>query len=135
MYCDNCGNKLDNSNIICPRCGLLVGRSQYKKIRKKKNSNNNVRGLICLLFGIICLLMCFNFMLKDISIVGMYTTINDRLFYAMDLVLAPLLLSFISLVISCTNKNSDNAFNKVGIFLSIVSVFFILTEIVIVMIY
>lgn len=132
MYCDNCGNKLDDSNIICPKCGSLVGRSQYKKIKNKRNSN--VRGMISLILGIICLLMCFNFMLKDISTVGMYVNINDRLLYVVELILAPLLLSFISLIISSTGSN-DNAFNKLGIFLSIMSLFFIITEIVIVIIY
>lgn len=133
MYCDNCGNKLDNSNIICPKCGLLVGRSQYKKNKKKKDSN--IRGLISLILGVICLLMCFNFILKDISIVGMYVNIKDRMLYVVELVLAPLLLSFISLVISSTDRNKDDVFNKMGIFLSIMSLFFIITEIVIVIIY
>ena len=123
MYCNNCGNKLDSMSVICPKCGLLVGRSQYKKIKKKNESN--VRGFISLFFGVVCLLMCFNFILKDISNVGMYVNIKDRLLYAVDLVLAPLLLSFISLIISCTNKRYDNNFKKMGIFFIIMSLLFI----------
>ena len=133
MFCHNCGCKLEENSMVCPKCGIMVERSQYKTIKKKES--HNIRGLISLFFGIICLLMCFYFMLKDISIVGMYTNITERICYALDLVLAPLFLSFITIIISCFGKNRDKTLNKIGLFLSVVSLFFIITEIVIVVVY
>ena len=133
MFCHNCGNKLEGESMVCLKCGCLVQRGQYKKISKKKNSN--VQGIISLIFGIISILLSFNLMLKDISNVGMYTKLFDRLYYAIDIAMAPLFLSFITLVISSNGKNKEDAFNKTGLFLSIISLFFIVSEIVIVIIY
>lgn len=133
MFCHNCGNKLEENMIVCPNCGYLIGRNQYKKNIKKKN--NNVNGIISLIFAIISILMCFNFMLKDISSVGMYTKLTERIYYSLDLVLAPLFMSFITLIIACAGKNRDKDLDKCALFLSIVSLFFVITEIVIVIIY
>ena len=133
MFCHNCGNKLEDTNVVCPKCGYLVERGQYKKNIKKKS--NNVNGIISLIFGIISILMCFSFMLKDISTVGMYTKLVERILYALDLVLAPSFMAFITLIISCMGKNRDKELNKCSLFLSIISFFFIITEIVIVSIY
>ena len=133
MFCHNCGNKLEENMIVCPNCGYLVGRNQYKKNIKTKSSNAN--GIISLVFGIISLLMCFNFMLSDISNVGMYTRLTEKIYYALDLVLAPLFMAFITLIISCVGKNRDKTLNNCALFLSIISFFFVITEIVIVVIY
>ncbi len=133
MFCHNCGNKLEENTIVCTKCGAVVGRSNYKENIKKKGSN--IKGSICFVFGIVSVLLCFSFMLKDISSVGMYTKIIDRLYYGFDLVLAPLLLSFVTLIISYSGKDNDKALNKTGLFLSIVSLFMIIIEIVIVIIY
>lgn len=129
MFCHNCGNKLEEKTIVCTNCGTVVERSNYKK-RKK---SNNVKGFMCLILGILSILMCFNFLLKDISKLGMYTEINEKLYYAIDLVLAPLLLSFITLIISYSDKN--RVLNKIGLFLSISSLFMVCLEIVLVIIY
>lgn len=133
MFCHNCGNKLEENTIVCTKCGMVVGRSNYKKNSKKRI--NNIRGIISLILGILSILMCFNFLLSDISRFGMYTKITERIYYTIDLVLAPLFLSFITLIISYGGKDSDKALNKVGLFLSIISLFMITFEIVIVMIY
>ena len=133
MFCHNCGNKLEDSMVVCPNCGQLIGRNQYHENLKKKSSNAN--GIISLIFGIISILMCFNFMLEDISSVGMYTKIVERMYYGLDLVIAPLFMALITLIISCAGKNRNNVLNKCSLFLSIVSFIFVVTEIVIVVIY
>ena len=28
MYCKNCGNQLDDKAVICPKCGMSVGKPQ-----------------------------------------------------------------------------------------------------------
>lgn len=131
MYCHYCGNKLEENTIICPECGKIVERSEYKKKIKK---NINIQGIISLILSIICILMCFKFMLNDISVIGMYTKIMERLYFIFDLVVAPLLLSFITLIISYSG-DSDSSLNKTSLFLSIVSLFMVIIEIVIVIIY
>lgn len=132
MFCHNCGNKLEENTIVCSNCGAVVGRSNYKK---SINKTNNVKGIISLVIGIVSILMCFNFMLKDISKVGMYTQISEKLYYAINLVLAPLFLSFITLIISYSGSDSDKAINKTGLFLSIISLLMVTLEIVIVILY
>ena len=124
---------MEENTIVCTKCGSVVGRSNYKKSINKKNGN--IKGLICLIFAIISIFMCFNFMLKDISVVGMYTKIADRLYYVFNLVLVPLFLSFITLIISCSGKDNDKVLNKISLFLSIISLLMVALEIVIVIIY
>ena len=131
MYCHYCGTKLEENTIICPECGKIVERSEYKKKIKK---NINIQGIISLILSIICILMCFKFMLNDISVIGMYTKIMERLYFIFDLVVAPLLLSFITLIISYSG-DSDSSLNKTSLFLSIVSLFMVIIEIVIEIIY
>lgn len=129
MYCQNCGKNI-NDDMVCPNCGYIVDGVYRKNVEKNKN---NINGIISLIFGIISILICFNFILKDISSVGMYTKIIDRFNYAIDLILAPACLSFITLIISLVNR--DYLLNKFSILLSIFSFIFIFTEIVIVLIY
>lgn len=131
MLCYYCGNKLEKNNIVCPECGKIVERNEY---RKKINKNINIQGIISFILSVICILMCFKFMLNDISIIGMYTKIMERLYFVFDLVVAPLLLSFITLIISYSG-DSDSSLNRISIFLSIVSLFMIIIEIVIVIVY
>ena len=133
MFCYNCGNKLESNTIICDNCGTVVGRGNYKKNIKKKELN--IKSVICLILAIISILMCFNFMLRDISKIGMYTQISEKLYYAINLVLVPLLVSFITLIISYSSKDNDTAINKLSLFLSIISLIMVALEIVIVIIY
>ena len=102
---------------------------------QKTNRSINIRGVISLMLGIISIIMCFNFLLMDISNVGMYTKVFERLYYAFNLVMAPLFLSVITLIISYSGKDSDKALNKTGLFLSIISLLIVTLEIVIVIIY
>lgn len=127
MICNRCGSKLEEGTTICSNCGATI--------EKEKREEKNISGIIGFIFSVISLFMCISFMLKDISKVGMYTNIMDRLYFAINLVLAPLFLSFISLIICYGGKNNDSAINKAGLFFSIISLFFVITEIVIVIIY
>ena len=133
MFCYNCGNKLEDGTVSCDKCGTVFENNNYKKSIKKENTNT--RGVISLILGIVSIIMCFDFMLKDISNVGMYTEIIERLYYAFNLVLAPLFLAFITLIISYGGKECDKALNKTGLFLSIISLIMVTLEIVIVVIY
>ena len=133
MFCHNCGNKLEDDAIVCNKCNMVIGRNNYRMNKREKSTNT--RGIISFILGIISVLMCFNFMLKDISEVGMYTNIMERLIYAFNIVLVPLFISFITLIISYGGLDKDRSINKVGLFLSAISLFMATFEIVIVIIY
>ena len=127
MICNRCGSKLEENTTICSNCGATI--------EKEKKEEKNISGVIGFIFSVISLFMCISFMLEDISKVGMYTNIMEKLYFAINLVLAPLFLSSISLIICYGGKNNNSMINKAGLFFSIISLFFVITEIVIVIIY
>ena len=130
MFCNNCGNRLEENTIVCTNCGSVVGRSNYKK-----KNQNNIKSIGCLILGIISVLMCFSFLLKDISDVKTCINIDKKIYYALELVIVPLIVSFITLIVSYSGNDRNRSFNKIGLFLAIISLFMIAAEIVIVIVY
>ena len=124
MICHRCGNELEEGATVCSNCGMIIEKKQ-----------KNISGIIGFIFSVISLFMCIGFMLRDISRVGMYTNIMERLYFAINLVLAPLFLAVIALIISYGGKDNNKVINKVSLFFSIISLFFATAEIVIVIIY
>ena len=136
MFCINCGNKLDENACVCLNCGVLVrNRSQNKVIKKKKiNSiNNKALGLISVVFGSLSLILSLMLYFHDISSVGMYTEIWERILFALDYSITALLITSITLVFSFVSKK--NKYKKIGLLLALLSFFFIITEFIIVIIY
>lgn len=136
MFCINCGNKLDENACVCLNCGVLVrNRSQNKVIKKKKiNSiNNKALGLISVVFGSLSLILSLMLYFYDISSVGMYTEIWERILFTLDYAITALLMASITLVFSFISKK--NKYKKIGLLLSVLSFFFIITEFVVVIIY
>lgn len=73
---------------------------------------------------------------NDISSVGMYTEVYERIFFALGYTLVPILFSMVTLILSLIHiKSSKNEASKVGLFLSLSAFFLILTEFVVVVIY
>lgn len=136
MFCINCGNKLDENACVCLNCGVLVrNRSQNKVIKKKKiNSiNNKALGLISVVFGSLSLILSLMLYFHDISSVGMYTEIWERILFTLDYSITALLITSITLVFSFVSKK--NKYKKIGLLLALLSFFFIITEFIIVIIY
>ena len=62
MYCPNCGEKLEENDSICPRCGCSINRTQGSIITPGKETNvfaivgfifSFFIGTVGLIFGII----------------------------------------------------------------------------------
>lgn len=136
MFCINCGNKLDENACVCLNCGVLVrNRSENKVIKKRKTNsvNNKALGLISVIFGILSLILSLMLYFHDISSVGMYTEVGEKIMFTLNYAITAILMSLIALVFSLISKK--NMYNKIGFLLSILSFFFIITEFLVVIIY
>jgi hypothetical protein len=83
--------------------------------------------------GFISMILSFMLFFHNISSVGMYTEIYERIFYALEYCLSPILMAIVTLIFSLVSKK--NCYSSVGIALSVLSFFFIITEIIVVVIY
>lgn len=136
MYCMNCGNKVDDNAYICVNCGVVLKkRSEVLNTRKKRKSSDTT-GIASIILGSFALLCSLALFFNDISSVGMYTEVYERIFFALGYTLVPILFSMVTLILSLIHiKSSKNEASKVGLFLSLSAFFLILTEFVVVVIY
>jgi len=132
MYCQNCGNHVDENAYVCVNCGVFLKKRSDIKVIKEKN-NDNVSGIIGIVFGSISLLLSLLLFFYDISSVGMYTEVYERIIYALNYSLFAILFTSTSLILSLVNKK--NYYNSIGLLLSLISLFFIITEFIVVIIY
>lgn len=131
MYCTNCGNKVDDKAYVCVNCGVIL-KNRSDGIRKKVKSNNNFVGIVSLLLGIIAVTSSFSLFLNDISKVGMYTELYERVVYGVGFASISIFLTVISLIFALVKKSK---LNSVGLVLTLISVFLILSEILVIVIY
>ncbi len=129
MYCSNCGNKVDDNAYVCVNCGVIL-KKRTNNIRNIKVKNNNVIGVFSLIFGIISVISSFSLFFYDISEVGMYTKALERIMYGLGFASISILFTIISLVFALIKKD-----NKVGVILTIISAFLILSEIFVIVVY
>lgn len=129
MYCSNCGNKVDDNAYVCVNCGVIL-KKRTNNIRNIKVKNNNVIGVFSLIFGIISVISSFSLFFYDISEVGMYTKALERIMYGLGFASISILFTIISLVFALIKKD-----NKVGVILTIISAFLILSEIFVIAVY
>ena len=128
MYCANCGNRVEEDSYVCGYCGMIL----KSRIIDKKH-NNNILGVVSVVLGCMALILSFMLFFHDIRSVGMYTEVYERIFYTLDYALSAILMSSVAMIFSLISKK--NAYSSVGLFLSILSFFFIITEFVVVIIY
>lgn len=132
MFCTNCGSKLDENACVCVNCGVLVrNRSNIKIVKKRKDTK--VIGIISVIFGVMALLSSLMLYFNDISSVGMYTEIYERVSFTFGYTIISILLSMVTLIFSLVSKK--NTYSKIGLILSLLSFFFIITEFIVVIIY
>lgn len=132
MFCTNCGSKLDNNAYVCVNCGVLLKkRSEVKVVKEKKD--NMALGIVSTVLGGIAMVLSLMLFFHDISSVGMYTEVYERVFYTLDYALSAVLMAVVTLIFSLVGKR--NNYSNIGLFLSILSFFFIITEFVVVIIY
>ena len=128
MYCTNCGNRIDEDAYICVNCGMIL-----KSRSVDKKNSNNILGVVCVILGCLALVLSFMLFFHDIRSVGMYTEVYERIFYTLDYSLSAILMSSVTIIFALISKR--NTYSNVGLFLSILSFFFIITEFVVVIIY
>ena len=128
MYCTNCGNRIDDDAYVCVDCGMIL---KSRSIDRK--NNNNILGVVSTFLGCMALVLSFMLFFQDIRSVGMYTEIYERIFYTLNYALSAILMSSVTIIFSLISKR--NIYSNIGLFLSILSFFFILTEFIVVIIY
>lgn len=131
MYCSNCGNKVDEKAYICVNCGVILKKDNG--VPKKVKKDSNVTGVFSIIFGVIALLISIGLFFIDISNVGMYTEIYEKVAYAIGFVIIPFIFMILSLIFALIKKNKTS--NKVGLVMSLISAFLIITEVMVVIIY
>lgn len=137
MYCRNCGNKLDDNAYVCVKCGILVDRNDSfipsRSTTKVKKKDTNVTGILSIVFSSLSVLSGFGSLTMDISNVGMYTKVLDKIIYSLDLIGFSLTLMIVSSILALANKGK--LCNKIGFSLSLLSLFLIITEVLVVIFY
>lgn len=128
MYCANCGNRIETDAYVCDKCGMVL-----KSRSLDRKDNCKVLGVVSTIFGCMALILSFMLFFHDIRSVGMYTEIYERIFYTMDYALSAILMSSVTIIFALISKK--NTYSNVGLFLSILSFFFIITEFIVVIIY
>ncbi len=130
MYCSNCGNKVDDNAYVCVNCGVILKKRENVKRNKKQNSN--VFGMFSLIFSVVAVLSSFSLFFYDISSVGMYTKAYERVIYGIGFTSISIFLTILSLIFALIKKSN---LNKIGLVLTLISVFLILSEILVIIIY
>lgn len=131
MYCINCGNKVDDDAYVCLNCGVVL-KKRINKSRKIRNKTNLFE-VIGLIFGIISFVLSFLLFFNDISNVGMYTKVYERIIYGIGYTGHVLFFTIVSLIFALINRK--NKLNRVGLVLTLISFFLILSEIFVIVIY
>lgn len=129
MYCSNCGNKVDENAYVCVNCGVVLKR-RSNNIKYNNNNNNVVFNIFSLIISIIAMISSLSLFFIDISDVGMYTKISERIFYGIGFTSISISLTVLSLIFALINKG-----NKVSLILTFISIFLILSEIFVIVIY
>ena len=129
MYCINCGSKIEEDAYVCDECGFVIKkRSEIIKKREVKSF-----GIVSTILGIIAFISSLLLFFHDISSVGMYTEILERILFALNYSLFSILISLGSLIFSLVGKK--NIYNNIGLVMSLLSLFFIISEFVVVVVY
>ena len=130
MYCSNCGNKVDDNAYVCVNCGVILKKRE--NVKKNKKQNSNVFGMFSLIFSVVAVLSSFFLFFYDISSVGMYTKAYERVIYGIGFTSISIFLTILSLIFALIKKSN---LNKTGLVLTLISVFLILSEILVIIIY
>ena len=136
MFCRNCGNKVDENAYICVNCGIILDNKGSNKStirKKKKNNDNQVCGIISIITGIYAFILSIYYLTGYISNVGMYTGIYDKIIFAYNYTHVAIFFTIISFVFALSFKNKK--INKIGLVLSLISAFLIITEFMVAIIY
>ncbi len=135
MYCCNCGNKLEDGAVVCIKCGVFVDNQNIpiSKTVKKRKENNYLTGIVSIIIGIISFYLTIKVMIGGMGNVSTMS-IENKVGYAINLTINPFIWALISFLIAIGSRNRNKILNIIGLSLSLLSIFFLLTEIVMVFI-
>lgn len=88
MFCKNCGETIDENAVVCPRCGVQVGKFDTEK--EKKGNILAIVGFVLAFFIPIAGLIC--------GILGYKASKRDNAPYG-GLALAAIVISIVAMVI------------------------------------
>lgn len=125
MYCKNCGNELPEDAYVCIKCGILTNKEEV--IEKKEGDS---LGILSIVFSSIAVLIALNMLSEDII---MYSKVLDKIVYIISSTGLALALTLVSSILGFTNKKK--ICNKIGLSLSLLSLFFILTKVIVIILY
>jgi len=132
MFCQNCGNKIVENAYVCVNCGVILKkRSEPNLVKVKKETN--FLGIVSTVFGSFALILSMMLFFYDISSVGMYTEVYERVIFTLNYSMFAILFSSVTLIFSLIGKR--NSYSNIGLMLSLISFFFIITEFIVVIIY
>lgn len=130
MYCPNCGNKVFENAYVCVNCGTILNKEgKTKRVRKK----SSVPGILSIFFGILAFVLSIGLFFIDISFIGMYNELEERVFYAIGYVIIPFIFTMLSLIFALIGTSKTS--NKVGLWLSLSALFLVITEVVVILVY
>lgn len=86
MFCENCGREIDDRAVVCPHCGIEVGRRSFQP--EKQGNTLAIVGFVLSFFIAIAGLIC--------SILGYKKSKNEGAPYG-GLALAGIIISAISI--------------------------------------
>lgn len=130
MYCSNCGHEVDEKAYVCVKCGVILKKRVSPSNEIK---TNNFFSAFSLLLGIASVISSFSLFFNDISSVGMYVKTYERIIYGLGFTSLSILLMIISLIFALINIK--NKFNRIGLVLTMISLFLIVSEILVITIY
>lgn len=132
MLCQNCGNKIDDNAYVCVHCGVFLRKRSESNVANHIE-NNKALSIVSLIIGVFSIFLSLSLFFHDISSVGMYTEIYERVFYAINYSITAIMMASVGLIFSLISKK--DTYSSIGLMLSLLSFFFIITEIVVVIIY
>ncbi|MCI9233351.1 MAG: zinc ribbon domain-containing protein [Bacilli bacterium] len=121
MYCENCGNQVDENADICLKCGVFL----KKRNDKKSLSTPQVgKGIASLVLGILAIYFCLAgfaaFDGLEYSLIGYDGT--QRIAYAVGFILIQTVFSVPGFCLAVAERmNNKNGFNTAGFWLGIAS--------------
>ena len=126
MYCFNCGKKVDEKAVVCVHCGCEL----------KKRGNG--RGIASMVIGIVGLLYTLRAFLAVFQLDSYldYQTFAYQFGFAIGFVLVQYILAMVSLCLSLTERKAKKTgFNMAGLCLSILTLFLIIIQFIVVVTY
>ncbi len=129
-FCSNCGKELDESAIVCVKCGTATDKLQQKK-SKQPGKGLSIASMV---LGIIAIFYGFFMTVGTIAICGTgeFYYFPELMAATMSLIFFPSILSVIglSLGIASTSK-VKNGFNISGIILNSITILLCVLSIII----